>query len=109
MPMVYCYECGKKLSSDAVCCPFCGAPNKQSKTSGASDKNALVALLLAILIGPLGIHRFYAGKTGSAIAMLIISLTIVGLIVTSIWALVDIITIAFGSFTDAKGKKLKFS
>jgi len=107
MAMIYCYECGKKISNNATCCPHCGATSKTGKEQ-IGEKKALVALLLAIFLGTLGIHRFYVGKTGSAIAMLILSITIVGLLVTWIWALVDIITIACGNFTDSKGNKLKF-
>ena len=71
-----------------------------------TDKRILPAFLLAFFIGPLGIHRFYVGKTGSGVAMLVISLTLFGLIVTGIWALVDWIMILCGSFTDGNGKKI---
>jgi TM2 domain len=52
-----------------------------------TDRNKLVAALL----GTLGIHRFYLGRTGSGVVMLILSITIIGLFVTGIWALVDTI------------------
>src|SRR5690625_5807150 len=39
-------------------------------------KNILLAYILLIFLGTLGIHRFYLGKTGSAVAQLV--LTIVG-------------------------------
>ena len=104
--MIYCYECGKKFSDSASACPHCGATNKLCKNN--EDKKAWAALILAWFLGIFGAHRFYVGKTGSAVAMLILSLTIVGLIVTGIWALVDMINIVCGNFTDAKGKKLKF-
>ncbi|WP_203308447.1 MULTISPECIES: TM2 domain-containing protein [Sphingomonas] len=56
-----------------------------------TDRNKLVAALLAFFLGTLGIHRFYLGRTGSGVVMLILSITIVGLFVTGIWALVDTI------------------
>lgn len=51
------------------------------------------AYLLCIFVGVIGAHRFYLGRTGSAIAMLLISLTFVGLVVTAIWALIDLFLI----------------
>ena len=62
--------------------PAEGAPN---------DRNKYVAALIAFLLGPLGIHRFYLGRTGSGIAMLLLSCTIVGLAVSIPWAFIDMI------------------
>ena len=73
----------------------------------ASDRTVIAAFLMAFFIGPFGIHRFYVGKTGSGIAMLILTLTMIGAIVTVIWATIDWIMIVAGAFTDAEGKLLK--
>ena len=54
-------------------------------------KNKYVAAVLAFLFGVLGVHRFYLGRTGSGILMLVLSITVVGLIVTGLWALIDTI------------------
>lgn len=59
-----------------------------------SDKRLIPALLLAIFLGVFGFHRFYVGKAGTGVLML---LTGGGFL---IWLLVDIIMIAIGSFTD---------
>ena len=56
-----------------------------------NDRNKIVAALLAFFIGPLGIHRFYLGRTGTAITMLVLSCTIIGLIVSAPWAFIDFI------------------
>ncbi len=72
----------------------------QAPAGAQSDKDWLVTLLLVILVGTLGVHRFYAGKIGTGILML---LTFGG---CGIWQLVDIITVALGSFTDANGNKI---
>ena len=66
-----------------------------------SEKSFVSTLLLAILLGGLGIHRFYAGKIGTGIVML---LTFGGL---GIWTLIDIIMIAVGNFKDSSGLPIK--
>ena len=62
---------------------------------------------MAFFVGVFGIHRFYVGKTGSGLAMLLISVTVVGLFITGIWALIDWIMIVSGAFRDADDKLLK--
>jgi hypothetical protein len=86
--------------------PAAGAPPTVSRVGYAapgrqSDKSFLVALLLALLLGGLGIHRFYLGYTGTAVIQL---LTCGG---CGIWALIDAILIAAGSLKDPNGLPLK--
>ena len=50
-----------------------------------SEKKFVAALILSILLGGLGVHRFYAGRIVTGILML---LTLGGL---GIWTLIDII------------------
>jgi TM2 domain-containing membrane protein YozV len=65
-----------------------------------SPRSRLVALLFCILLGVFGVHRFYVGKIGTGILML---LTIGGL---GIWATIDLILIAVGSFRDKEGRRV---
>ena len=101
MAMIYCFECGKKVSSTAEKCPHCGARLK-------NDNRALVAFVLAFFLGVFGLHRFYVGRTTSGFVMLFISLTMFGLFITGVWALIDMIMIVCGTFEDANGKKISF-
>jgi hypothetical protein len=63
----------------------------------ASPKSRLTAQLLAAFLGMFGAHRFYVGKTQSAILQ---ACTLGGL---GLWYLYDNIMIAAGSFRDAEG------
>jgi TM2 domain-containing membrane protein YozV len=55
----------------------------------ANKKTALVAYLLWFFLGLFGAHNFYLGRTGVAVTQLILSLIVVGMIITIFWVLVD--------------------
>ena len=65
-----------------------------------SERKRLLAAVLAFFFGVFGAHRFYAGKTGTAVIQLF---TIGGL---GIWAFIDLLIILFGEFTDKEGRKI---
>ncbi len=93
----------KKISDTATSCPHCGA-----RYTDPSQKKALPAFLLAWFFGIFGAHRFYAGKTGTALLMLFLTLTLYGILITAIWSVVDMIIIACGAFTDKDGNKISW-
>ena len=66
-----------------------------------SPKGFVPSLILCILLGGLGVHRFYVGKVVTGILMI---LTLGGL---GIWTLIDLIRIAVGSFKDSNGLPIK--
>ena len=53
------------------------------------SKKAVVAWLLWLFLGGLGAHRFYMGRTGTAVVMLILSLTLFGTIISVPWMIID--------------------
>ncbi|MEV6718155.1 NINE protein [Lentzea sp. NPDC051208] len=80
-----------------------GAPYGYDAMTGVplSDKSKVVAGLLQLFLGNLGIGRFYTGHTGIAVAQL---LTCGG---CGIWSLIDGIIILVNGGTDAEGRKLR--
>ena len=108
----YCQNCGQTTDPNAAVCTNCGFAIRNIKSNGFSgnpgEKTKLVAGLLGIFLGGLGIHNFYLGNTGKAVAQLLITLLgsciVIGPAISGIWALIEGIMILTGSIkTDAKG------
>ncbi len=55
----------------------------------ANKKTALIAYILWFFLGLVGGHNFYLKRTGVAVTQLILTLTLVGMVVTVVWAFVD--------------------
>ena len=75
----------------------------------SQPRSRLAAGLFGIFLGALGIHNFYLGFTGKAIAQLLISVLTCGILswVSAIWGLIEGILILTGSInTDASGNRL---
>jgi len=118
---MFCENCGAQLAEGANNCSNCGAPvggqvhqnSNPINSNGGEQKSRLVAGLLGIFIGSLGIHNFYLGNTRNAVIQLVLALAgIVTCGITSfaamIWGLVEGIMIIAGKVaTDANGVPLK--
>ena len=99
-PTKYCQTCGTVIDAMAVVCTKCGVMQPLPTGFGESDKKILPAVVLCFLFGVFGAHRFYAGKIGTGILQLV---TIGGL---GIWAMIDLIRLVVGNFSDADGRKI---
>ena len=84
---MFCRRCGTQLDEGAAFCPRCGvaaAPLTGQvaspiappwPTEEVSPKSRLAVSLLAAFLGGFGAHRFYMGKIGSAVGMLLLGLS----------------------------------
>ena len=85
--------------------------------STISDKSKVVAALLCFFLGWLGVHRFYLGRVGTGVVMLIFTLLgwftweiLIGfgfMAIVAIWELIDFIRILCNSLVDTQGRKLR--
>ena len=66
-----------------------GPSTRQMMHYDNNKKSAGVAFALWFFLGLLGAHRFYLGKIGTAIIMLILTCTVGGIVVSGIWAIID--------------------
>ena len=70
-------------------------------TATVGQKPMIVTALLCFFLGVIGVHRFYVGKVGTGILMIV---TFGGFF--GIWPLIDFIMILIGKFTDKQGRPL---
>lgn len=73
------------------------------ETAPVSTKRRLTYILLALFLGMIGIHNFYAGYVGTGIIQLILTFTGIGAILTFIWVIIDIL------FTTKDGRGIPFA
>lgn len=115
----FCSNCGTELKEGASFCSKCGKGiNEKEVVQGevvnennvnSQPKSKIAAGLLGIFLGCFGVHNFYLGFTGKAIAQLLITVLSCGILsfASAIWGLIEGILILTGSINvDAEGKAL---
>lgn len=122
-PGYFCPSCGEAIEDKAAkFCPKCGSKLNMTDENGnmiyePSAKSRLGALILCLLFGSLGIHRFYTGRIFGGIAMCILSIisiiayanSTVGMLIAipvGLWVIIDFLLILCGVFKDRQGKYL---
>lgn len=117
----FCTQCGNKLELNDTICSNCGRLIKGNKVveeveaikvekiKKTNSKNKIVAGLLGVFLGGFGVHNFYLGYYGKAIAQLLITVLSCCTLsfVSSIWGFIEGILILSGNIDkDASGNKL---
>ena len=74
----FCVECGKIIRAKAELCPHCGVRQPSPSLSG---RNRIGAALFALILGGLGIHKFYLGKVGQGVLYLLFCWTFIPMVV----------------------------
>lgn len=77
-----------------------GKPSIDESGEPIATQRRLAAAILCWFLGIIGVHRFYVGKVGTGVLMIV---TLGGL---GIWMLIDFIMILIGSFRNKAGLKL---
>jgi len=75
----------------------------EKENNDFSDKGSFLCAVLALTLGPLGVHKFYVGRIKSGFLHILASLYIIGIPL----AMFDLYQIFKGNFIDVNGKKLK--
>ncbi len=118
----YCVKCGNLLEEGVKFCPKCGTAISDTEsvhqtetvnlTSSSNSKSKVAAGLFGIFLGTFGVHNFYLGYTGKAVAQLLLTLVGwilcgIGPVVAAIWGFVEGVLILCGSINkDANGNPL---
>lgn len=121
----YCQECGTEVKNkEADVCLNCGVRLKgginsltgqlknSAKSSGSDTNNSkILAAILALFLGGIGLHRFYLGY--KEIGFIQLGIFIGGILlftpiafISSIWALVDLVQIILGKLNNVNGTEL---
>ena len=107
---MFCSSCGSIIKRAAEICIHCGVrialPPTYAPAVIYSEKSRVVAGTLGIILGGIGVHRFYLGNIGIGILQIVVSVITVG--IGALWGFIEgIIIIAGGKWRDGDGLPLK--
>lgn len=71
-----------------------------------SKHSKVVMAIVCWFFGVFGVHRFMVGKIGTGVLMLLLTITVIGSIISFIWAIIDFILILMGKFKDKDGNPI---
>ena len=71
-----------------------------------SKHSKVVMAIVCWFFGVFGVHRFMVGKIGTGVLMLLLTITVIGSIISFIWSIIDFILILMGKFKDKDGNPI---
>jgi TM2 domain-containing membrane protein YozV len=74
MESKFCHSCGEQIAKSAPTCPKCGAPQAGSVSmalSANAPRSKTIAVVLALLLGGFGAHKFYLRRHVSGVLYLL--------------------------------------
>lgn len=116
----YCSKCGSEVNVHDSFCNNCGNPlngeDVRQNNNGTNNyninqgnKSKIAAGLFGIFLGAFGVHNFYLGYTGKAVAQLLITVLSCGILsfISGIWGLIEgILILASDNYVDSDGNLL---
>lgn len=110
MGSTFCASCGRPVPQPAgPICPNCNGATGQPYPGYNPSKSKLTAGLLGIFLGMFGVHNFYLGYTGKAVAQLLITLLSCFILcfVPLIWGMIEGVMLLTDKITvDGRGYPL---
>ena len=97
----FCQHCGNETDPMAFVCVRCGVrlvSTPPALLSPPGTKSRLAAGLLGILLGSLGVHRFYLGHVAIGIVQIVVTFVTCG--IGSLWGFIEGIVILAGGLVD---------
>lgn len=89
---IFCTHCGEKMSGEAAACPKCAHPNRSATSAFyGPPKSRIAAGVLALLLGGIGVHKFYLGKIGLGIVYLLFFWTFVPAIIAFVEGIIYLV------------------
>ena len=89
--MIYCAACGEQISSEAISCPKCGQPNASRMAHTIPGKSRVSAGVLALLLGGIGVHKFYLNKVGLGLLYLFFCWTFIPVIIAFVEGIIYLV------------------
>jgi hypothetical protein len=112
---VFCPDCGASMAQEDRFCAGCrwdaqnpgrrearNLPSSPRTLGPPSDKSRMTTLVLCVLGGFLGLHRFYVGRVGSGV------LWFVSFGLLSVGWIYDLVMVATGEFVDDRGRRVLY-
>ncbi len=77
---MFCSHCGKEIAPDSRFCPQCGAPLAPGGAPRDAAERKVLAGLFGILLGSLGIHKFYLGLVREGVIEILLTIFSCGIL-----------------------------